>query len=857
MKRYNPREVEPKWQAKWEEEKSYVVSDDSTKQKFYQLVEFPYPSGAGLHVGHTRPYVTFDVMARWRRLNGENVLYPIGWDSFGLPAEQYALKTGVHPAKTTADNINTFRSQAKRLGLSFDWSREYSTADPKAYKWTQWIFLNMFKHGLAYQAESLVWWCEELKSVLADEEVIDGKSERGGFPCERRPLRQWMLAITKYADRLYDDLDDVDYIEPVKISQRNWIGKSRGAHIRFKFADQDVSVDVFTTRPDTLFGATYLVLAPEHPLVPQITTEEHRDEVNSYIEETSKKSDLTRQEDVKDKTGAFTGSFVINPLTKEKVPVWISDYVLMGYGTGAIMAVPAHDERDFDFATKFKLPIVRVVKNDAPDEECTYDEGTMINSGPYNGMASEEAREKIVKDLSEKELAKEITNYKLRDWVFSRQRYWGEPFPIVWVSEEVYYKTGDKLKEWLPKEKVTKEVEGKSLYALPVLPEYLPVILPDVEDFKPQGLGRGPLALATDWNEVWINVSDGRTVSRKEPKPSEGEWHEGLRETDTMPNWAGSSWYFLRYLDPNNENEIASQAKIQKWMPVDWYNGGMEHTTLHLLYSRFWHKFLFDIGIVNTPEPYLKRTSHGLVLAEDGRKMSKSWGNVVDPLEVVESYGADTLRLYICFIGPFDQAVAWNTNGVAGSRRFVERFWTLTQEFIAANPNRETGDKIQELDTAISRAIKRVTTDIPRLNFNTAVAALMETVNTLYKLKEEYKFSNYGKPWQGALNQLVIISSPFLPHFCEELWIDLGNKSSVLNQEWPRWNEEDLITDEITVVVQVNGKVRQELYVNRDINQDDIMAKIKEDGKLKPYIEGKEIVKTIYIPNKLVNLVVK
>lgn len=859
MKRYNPSEIEAKWQKHWSDNKAYVVNDDDPRPKFYHLVEFPYPSGAGLHVGHCRPYINFDIMSRWRRMNGENVLFPIGWDSFGLPAEQYALKTGVHPTKTTETNIDNFRKQAKSLGLSFDWSREFSTADPKVYKWTQWIFLNLYKHGLAYQAESVVWWCEDLKSVLADEEVINGRSERGDFACERRPLRQWMLRITAYADRLDDDLGNVDYIEPVKVQQRNWIGRSKGADIDFEIENNQEKITVFTTRPDTLFGATYMVLAPEHPLVKKVTTDEKRSEVENYVKLTATKSDLSRQEESKDKTGVFIGAYAVNPINGAKLPIWISDYVLMGYGTGAIMAVPAHDQRDFDFAKSFDLPIIRVVENDDPDDACTSAEGTMINSEAYNGITSAEARDKIVSDLNKHQAAREVTNYKMRDWVFSRQRYWGEPFPVVWVKKDLADSVSGEAASWLPKTTVSKEMEGSDYVALPITPEFLPVELPNVADFQPKGLGKGPLAEAEDWVHVWYNLNSGETRSFSNEKPDGEEWVEGLRETDTMPNWAGSSWYYIRYLDPFNDTKLSERAKIDQWLPVNWYNGGMEHTTLHLLYSRFWHKFLFDIGVVNSDEPYTKRTSHGQVISTDGRKMSKSLGNVVDPIEIINDYGADTLRLYTAFIGPFDQTVAWNINGVAGCRRFIERFWTIAQEFLETNPGKiDTSEiKSKELQSLVAETNKRIERDLPRLGFNTAVAALMEAVNKLYKIRETLPFSENQADWYLTFQQLLIFLAPFVPHLSEELWQQFGFDGEVLTREWPKWDENALKTDTKLIIIQVNGKLRGQINVPQETAEIDIIERAKNEEKIKKYIEGKEIVNSIYITDKLVNFVIR
>jgi leucyl-tRNA synthetase len=668
-----------------------------------------------------------------------------------------------------------------------------------------------------------------------------------------------MLAITKYADRLYDDLDDVDYIEPVKVSQRNWIGRSKGAHINFAIDGHSDSLTVFTTRADTLFGVTYLVLAPEHPLVSNLTTEDQKSSVIDYVKQTAAKSELNRQEDVKDKTGVFTGSFAINPINDQRIPIWISDYVLMGYGTGAIMAVPAHDERDYEFATKFELPITRVVKNDDPDDSCTTAEGTMINSGEYNNTPSDQAREKIVADLEVKHLAKEITNYKLRDWVFSRQRYWGEPFPIVWAKSDEIKDATHEVAYWLPEIPVTKEIDGSEYTALPILPKYLPVILPEVADFKPKGLGQGPLAEAEDWVHVWYKLTTGETQSYKDGKPDGEHWVEAQRETDTMPNWAGSSWYYLRYLDNNNENALADLKKIDMWMPVNWYNGGMEHTTLHLLYSRFWHKFLYDIGAVNTIEPYLKRTSHGLVLAEDGRKMSKSWGNVVDPMEIVNDYGADTLRLYIAFIGPFDQAVAWNVNGVAGCRRFIERFWTLAQEFLETEPGHIESDEInnKELKTVLAQANKRISRDLPRLGFNTSVAALMGAVNHLYKIRETYDYKTNGNDWLLTFRQLLLLLAPFTPHLSEQLWQDFSFEGNVLNQQWPIWDEDALKTDTKVIILQINGKLRGQITIDNDTDEAKVINLAKAEPKINEYLSGHEITRSIFVPNKLVNFVIK
>ena len=656
---YNHRIIEQKWIQKWAEGfVNYQVNSELEAIKKYILVEFPFPSGAGLHVGHIRSYVAQDIKARMYRMQGQQVLYPIGWDAFGLPTENYAIQNNIDPAVATEKNIANFKKQLAGLGLSFDWSREINTTDPKYYKWTQWIWLQMFKAGVAYQDTTQVWWCEELKTVLANEEVIDGKSERGGHPCIRVPLRQWMLAITKYADRLDQDLDTIDYLPVIKTQQRNWIGRSEGVQLKFQITNSTEFIEVFTTRIDTLFGVTFLVLAPEHPLLDQITTAAYQTQVQQYQEQTKSKSDLDRQQE-KDKTGVFTGAYTTHPLTGKQIPIWTADYVLMNYGTGAVMAVPAHDERDREFAEKYNLEIINVIT----------EQNILENSESYNGLSTTEAKLQLIQALVNQNLGQQKVQYKLRDWVFSRQRYWGEPFPIVWISEQYYKQLAGEITNFLPPQAITREIDGILQYAVPLAISDLPLELPAVKSYIPQGLGDGPLAQTRDWVEVWYNTITGQAISRQNPKP-DNNWVEGVRETDTMPNWAGSSWYYLRYIDPNNDEVLANKNLLQEWLPVDLYNGGMEHVTVHLLYSRFWHKFLYDIGVVPTKEPYQTRIKHGMILAEGGEKMSKSKGNTVDPVEMVESFGADSLRVYEMFTGPYDEAIAWDTKGLIGCSRF-------------------------------------------------------------------------------------------------------------------------------------------------------------------------------------------
>ncbi|MCF2651922.1 leucine--tRNA ligase [Anaeromassilibacillus senegalensis] len=801
--KYNPSEIEPKWQKKWEDAGVFHASNDSEKPKYYALIEFPYPSGQGLHVGHPRPYTALDVVSRKRRLEGYNVLYPIGWDAFGLPAENYAIKNHVHPAEVTKKNIARFKKQIQSLGISFDWSREISTIDPDYYKWTQWIFLQLFKHGLAYKKEMAVNWCTSCKCVLANEEVVNGVCERCGSEVVHKVKSQWMLKITAYAQRLIDDLDLVDYPDRVKAQQKNWIGRSEGAEVDFQTTAGD-ALTVYTTRPDTLYGATYMVVSPEHPFIEKWADKlSNMDEIRKYQAEAAKKSDFERTEVAKDKTGVrLEGVRAINPLTGTEIPIFISDYVLVSYGTGAIMAVPAHDTRDWEFAKKFNLPIIEVVKGGDVEKEAFTDceTGVMVNSGILDGLTVEEAKVKIKDYLEETGIGHRKVNYKLRDWVFARQRYWGEPIPIVHCEKCGY---------------------------VPIDESELPLVLPEVDYYEPTDNGESPLAKITDWVETTCPHCGGKA----------------MRETDTMPQWAGSSWYFLRYMDPHNKDAFASKEALDYWHQIDWYNGGMEHTTLHLLYSRFWHKFLYDIGEVPTPEPYAKRTSHGMILGENGEKMSKSRGNVINPDDVVNEFGADTMRLYEMFIGDFEKAAPWSNAGIKGCRRFVDRYWNLQNIVIE-------GDAIRpEMENAFHKTIKKVSYDIENLKFNTAIAALMALMNVI---------ADKGSINKAELAVFTILLNPFAPHVTEEVWetMQLG-AGMVAEQSWPQYDEAKCKDDTVEIVAQVNGKVRARLQVAADIQKDDALAAAKGDAKIAAEIAGKTVVKEIYVPGKLVNIVVK
>ena len=800
---YNHKEIEKKWQKYWAKTNTFNTHDDPEKPKFYALDMFPYPSGQGLHVGHPEGYTATDILSRVKRSQGYNVLHPMGWDAFGLPAEQYALDTGNDPAEFTQKNIETFRRQINSLGFSYDWNREVNTTDPEYYKWTQWIFTKLYEKGLAYEAEVAVNWVPELGTVISNEEVIDGKSERGGYDVVRKPMRQWMLKITAYADRLLDDLELVDWPESIKEMQRNWIGRSVGANIEFKVAGTDKSYTVFTTRPDTLFGATYSVLAPELDLVREITTPEQKAAVEAYIEETAKKSDLKRTDLAKEKTGVFTGAYAINPVNGKEIPIWIADYVLASYGTGAIMAVPAHDERDFEFAQTFGLEILPVIEGGDVQKAAYTEDGTHINSEFLNGMNKQEAIDKMNEWLEENGVGKKEVSYRLRDWLFSRQRYWGEPIPII---------------HW----------QDGTVTAVPE--EELPLRLPKTKNIKPSGTGESPLANI----EEWVNVVDPVTGKK------------GRRETNTMPQWAGSSWYYLRYIDPHNKKELADYEKLKRWLPVDIYIGGAEHAVLHLLYARFWHKFLYDIGVVPTKEPFQKLYNQGMILGENNEKMSKSRGNVVNPDDVVETYGADTLRMYEMFMGPLDASIAWSENGLEGSRKFLDRVWRLIVDENNKMRDRITTLNDGKLDKVYHQTVKKVTEDYENLHFNTAISQLMVFINEAYKVD--------ALPYE-YIEGFVQLLAPIAPHIGEELWSILGNEDGISYAPWPTYDEAALVEDEVEVVFQVNGKVRAKSNVPRDLGKDELEKVALANETVQEYIEGKTVRKVIAVPNKLVNIV--
>ncbi|MEL4025885.1 leucine--tRNA ligase [Lysinibacillus endophyticus] len=802
---FNHQQIEKKWQQYWAENKTFKTLNDTSKPKFYALDMFPYPSGAGLHVGHPEGYTATDILSRFKRMQGFDVLHPMGWDAFGLPAEQYALDTGNDPAEFTAKNIATFKRQIQELGFSYDWDREINTTDPEYYKWTQWIFIQLYKKGLAYIDEVAVNWCPALGTVLANEEVIDGKSERGGHPVERRPMKQWMLKITAYADRLIDDLDEVDWPESIKEMQRNWIGRSEGAEVTFKVDGTDETFKVFTTRPDTLFGATYCVLAPEHKLVAKITTAEQQGAVEEYLEKVKLKSDLERTDLAKEKTGVFTGAYAVNPINGEKIPVWIADYVLASYGTGAIMAVPAHDERDYEFAKEFGLEIKPVLEGGDIENEAFTGDGPHINSDFLNGLGKAEAISKAIEWLEENGVGEKKISYRLRDWLFSRQRYWGEPIPVI---------------HW----------EDGTMTTVPE--EELPLVLPKTSNIRPSGTGESPLANI----EEWVNVVDPVTGKK------------GRRETNTMPQWAGSSWYFLRYIDPNNKEALADPELLKQWLPVDIYIGGAEHAVLHLLYARFWHKVLYDLGVVHTKEPFQKLFNQGMILGEGNEKMSKSKGNVVNPDDIVRSHGADTLRLYEMFMGPLDASVAWSTNGLDGARRFLDRIWRLftTDEGTLAEKVQDSSDTT--LEKSYHQTVKKVTEDYEHLRFNTAISQMMVFINDCYKA--EVIPTEYAKGF-------VKLLAPIAPHVSEELWQILGNNETLTYEAWPTYDESKLVDDEIEVIVQVNGKLRSKVKIAKDASKEQLEQIAQQDEKVKEFIEGKQIVKIIAVPGKLVNIVVK
>jgi leucyl-tRNA synthetase len=801
---FNHKTVEKKWQKFWEENQTFKTTEDPNKEKFYALDMFPYPSGQGLHVGHPEGYTATDIISRMKRAQGYNVLHPMGWDAFGLPAEQYALDTGNDPAEFTEHNIQTFKRQIQSLGFSYDWEREINTTDPAYYKWTQWIFKKLYDKGLAYEAEVPVNWCPALGTVLANEEVIDGKSERGGHPVYRKPMKQWMLKITEYADRLLEDLEEVDWPENIKEMQRNWIGKSEGANVEFKVKGSNEHFTVFTTRPDTLFGATYAVLAPEADLVERITTAEQKEAVEKYLKDTEAKSDLERTDLNKDKSGVFTGAYAINPVNGKEIPIWVADYVLASYGTGAIMAVPAHDQRDWEFAKKFDLEILPVLEGGNIEEEAFTEDGTHINSDFLNGTNKEEGIEKMIAFLEENELGERKTTYRLRDWLFARQRYWGEPIPVI---------------HWEDGTTTT------------VSEEELPVILPKTDEIKPSGTGESPLANITEW----VNVTDPETGKK------------GRRDTNTMPQWAGSSWYFLRFIDPKNPDQLADPEKLKQWLPVDLYIGGAEHAVLHLLYARFWHKFLYDLGVVPTKEPFQKLYNQGMILGEGNEKMSKSKGNVVNPDDVVEQYGADTLRLYEMFMGPLDAAIAWSTEGLEGARKFLDRAWRLLIDDEGQVRDRVTTFNNGELDVVYHQTVKKVTEDFENLQFNTGISQLMVFVNAAYKVEAlpiEYM--------KGFLKLLA----PVAPHVGEELWQKVTQSDqSIAYESWPTYDESKLVTDEVEVVFQINGKVRGKDTTSKEISKEELEKMALENENIKQHLEGKTVRKVIVVPGKLVNIV--
>ena len=795
-------EIEKKWQQYWEQNKTFKTEEEQSKQKFYALDMFPYPSGAGLHVGHPEGYTATDILSRMKRMQGYNVLHPMGWDAFGLPAEQFALDTGKHPNEFTKTNIDNFRRQIKVLGFSYDWDREINTTDPSYYKWTQWIFLQLYKKGLAYVDEVAVNWCPALGTVLANEEVIDGKSERGGHPVERRPMKQWMLKITAYADRLLDDLEELDWPESIKDMQRNWIGRSEGAEITFEIDGQGESFKVFTTRPDTLYGATYAVFAPEHKLVDQITTAEQKDAVEAYKKKVSTKSDLERTELSKEKTGVFTGAYAINPANGAKLPIWIADYVLVSYGSGAIMAVPGHDERDYEFARTFDLPIVEVVSGGNIEEAAYTGDGELVNSDFLNGLNKQQAISKMIEWLESQGKGTKKITYRLRDWLFSRQRYWGEPIPII------HFEDGSMK---------------------PVPESELPLVLPEMEEIRPSGTGESPLANATDW----LYVTDEETGMK------------GRRETNTMPQWAGSCWYYLRYIDPTNEQALVDPEKVKKWLPVDIYIGGAEHAVLHLLYARFWHKVLYDLGIVPTKEPFQKLYNQGMILGENNEKMSKSKGNVVNPDDIVDSHGADTLRLYEMFMGPLDASIAWSENGLDGARRFLDRIWRLfVTEEGTLNPIITDEEGTEAFARVYHQTVKKVSEDFEALRFNVGISQLMVFINEAYKQKQLPKTFVEG---------FVKLLAPIAPHVSEELWSKLGHTTTISYEAWPTFDEKMLVENEVEIVVQVNGKLKAKLVIPNDSSKEEMEQLAKE--KVAADLEGKTVRKVIVIPNKLVNIV--
>ena len=842
---YDFRSIEQFWQGKWQKEKTFHALDRKDLKKYYILDMFPYPSGAGLHIGHPEGYTATDIIARYKWAKGFNVLHPMGWDAFGLPAEQHAMKTGQHPAINTAKNISVFKKQVQSLGFAIDWDREINTTSPEYYHWTQWIFLQLFKHNLAYIADKPIWWCPELKAVLSNEEVIDGRSEIGNFPVERRNLRQWVLKITHYADKLLEGLRDLDWPESTKRQQIAWIGKSKGAEIFFQVKDSKQTIKVYTTRPDTIYGVTFLVLAPEHPLLPQVVAPEQRQMVEDYCQKTKSKSDLDRTDLAKDKTGVFSGSYAIHPLTGKEIPIWIADYVLATYGAGAIMAVPAHDTRDFEFARKFELEVIPVVRNESFSDLPFNTEGIVINSEEFDGLSTQEAKEKITKKLKLLRVGNEAQNFKLRDWLFSRQRYWGEPIPILWVDESNYKKAiqeGCYFSEEIPQKPVVCQRDGKSLVAIPLKIELLPLELPPVENYFPLENGESPLGRAEEWLHVFVDVKTGEIDKNK----LSDDFIPAVRETNTMPQWAGSCWYYLRYMSPKYPDALVDPEAEQYWKSPDFYIGGAEHAVLHLLYARFWHQFLFDIGAISaSKEPFQKLFHQGIILGQDGTKMSKSRGNVINPDDIVETYGADSLRLYEMFLGPLESMKPWNTKGIEGVFRFLKKVWALyvqdngeIQEFLVEDSS--------EIIKLIADTVAKVTEDIENLRFNTAISQMMIFVNHAQKKGISRKTAEY----------FLQILAPFAPHISEELWARMGNPFSIAKKPWPELDYKVSQSSEYKIIIQINGKVRDEVTVPPEINSEKVAEIALSREKIKGLIEGKEVVKTIYVPGKILNIVV-
>jgi len=857
---YDFTAFEHRWQAYWKQHATFRTEPTTCgKPKYYVLDMFPYPSGAGLHIGHPEGYTASDILGRYKKANGFNVLHPMGWDAFGLPAEQHAIATGEHPAVQTRRNIDNFRRQLQMLGFAIDWDRELSTTDEQYFRWTQWIFLKLFRHGLAYVSEKPVWFCPNLGTVLANEEVLNTpegpRSERGNHPVERRPIRQWVLRITAYADKLIEGLDHVDWPDSTKRLQRNWIGKSEGAEVTFRLDGHADTLTVFTTRPDTLFGATYMVIAPEHPLLEKIVTAPQKAAVADYVAAVRNKTDLERTDLAdKKKTGVFTGAYAINPVNGAKIPVWTADYVLITYGTGAIMAVPAHDERDWEFAKQFSLPIIQVVgSKDAIDvnEKPWTEDGPMVNSGPFNGLSATETKKQITDDLAAKGQGKLAVNFKLRDWLFSRQRYWGEPFPLLWVSRADYAKipADSEVREFLPKEPVTCQLNGVEVCAVPLTSKQLPLTLPAVKSYQPSPTGDSPLSKAPEWTEVWYDVATGATVAQSQAQPGP-LWIKASRETNTMPQWAGSCWYYLRYLDPQNAQDLASADALKYWGCPDFYIGGAEHAVLHLLYARFWHRFLHDIGVLPTAEPFKKLFHQGLILGEDGEKMSKSRGNVVNPDLIVKDHGADALRMYLMFLGPLEASKPWSSEGISGVSRFLKRLWRLSVDEATGGPSTKISEQAQEPEDFVRelhRTIQKVGKDIETLQFNTAISQMMILMNAAEKAPALRR---------DTVETFVRLVAPFAPHVCEEIWARLGHRESVSGAAWPKFDPAKLVESTVEIVFQVNGKVRATVKVAKETTKEALLAMAKADPAVQKFLEGKPIAKEIVVPGRIVNLVV-